>query len=45
MSKRSVGMVTQGRNRLYQINPHFVVDKDSQTIDLGHCLLGLTRNN
>ena len=38
---RKAGLVTAGRNRLYQISPHVVADKSSRTIELGHCLLRL----
>lgn len=38
---RDAGIVTQRRNRLYQIAPQFVADKSSRTLDFGHCLLRL----
>lgn len=38
---RSAGIVTQGRNRLYQIAPQFLADKTERVIDFGHCLLRL----
>jgi len=36
---RTVGVVTQGRNRLYQIAPQFLADKTERLIDFGYCLL------
>jgi DNA-binding transcriptional ArsR family regulator len=38
---RDAGIVTQGRNRLYQIAPQFVVDKENRILDFGHCLVRL----
>jgi DNA-binding transcriptional ArsR family regulator len=38
---RTAGIVTQGRNRLYQIAPKFLADKTDRLLDLGHCLLRL----
>jgi DNA-binding transcriptional ArsR family regulator len=36
---RAAGVVTQGRNRLYQIAPQFLADKTERLIDFGYCLL------
>jgi hypothetical protein len=36
---RTAGVVTQGRNRLYQIAPQFLADKIERLIDFGYCLL------
>jgi DNA-binding transcriptional ArsR family regulator len=36
---RTAGIVTQGRNRLYQIAPHLLADKTERLIDFGYCLL------
>lgn len=36
---RGAGIVTQGRNRLYQIAPQFLVDKENRILDFEHCLL------
>jgi hypothetical protein len=38
---RESRIVIQGRNRLYQIAPHFVVDKGNRALDFGYCLLRL----
>jgi DNA-binding IclR family transcriptional regulator len=38
---RTTGVVTQGRNRLYQIGPQFLADKTERLIDFGYCLLRL----
>jgi DNA-binding transcriptional ArsR family regulator len=38
---RTAGVVTQGRNRLYQIAPQFLADKTERLVDLGYCLLRL----
>ncbi len=36
---RNVGIVAQGRGRLYQIAPQFIADKTHRVIDFGYCLL------
>ena len=36
---RKAGIVTQGRNRLYQIAPQFLSDKTERLLDFGYCLL------
>jgi DNA-binding transcriptional ArsR family regulator len=36
---RTAGIVTQGRNRLYQIAPQFLADKTDGLLDFGYCLL------
>jgi DNA-binding transcriptional ArsR family regulator len=39
---RTAGVVTQGRNRLYQIAPQFLADKTERLIDFGYCLLRMS---
>lgn len=39
---RAAGVVTQGRNRLYQIAPQFLADKTERLIDFGYCLLRMS---
>jgi DNA-binding transcriptional ArsR family regulator len=36
---RDVGVVTAGRNRLYQLQPQFIADKTERLLDFGWCLL------
>jgi DNA-binding transcriptional ArsR family regulator len=36
---RNAGIVTQGRGRLYQIAPQFLIDKTDRILDFGYCLL------
>jgi hypothetical protein len=38
---RNAGIVTQGRNRLYQIAAQFLTDKTERILDFGYCLLRL----
>jgi DNA-binding transcriptional ArsR family regulator len=38
---RETGIVTQGRNRLYQLRPEFIVDRSERVVDFGYCLLRL----
>jgi DNA-binding transcriptional ArsR family regulator len=39
---RQAGVVVQGRNRLYQLDPRFIADKSQRLIDLGWCLLRMS---
>lgn len=41
---RTAGIVTQGRNRLYQIAPQFLADKTERILDFGYCLLRMNVN-
>jgi DNA-binding transcriptional ArsR family regulator len=36
---RKAGIVTAGRNRLYQLQPQFIADKAERLVDFGWCLL------
>ncbi|MEO5719772.1 MAG: ArsR family transcriptional regulator, partial [Chthoniobacterales bacterium] len=36
---REARVVTQGRNRLYQLAPQFIVDKTERILDFGYCQL------
>ena len=36
---RQARIVIQGRNRLYQIAPQFIADKENRLLDFGWCLL------
>lgn len=38
---RNAGVVTAGRNRLYQLQPQFIADKTERLLDFGWCLLRL----
>lgn len=38
---RDAGIVTVGRNRLYRLQPQFIVDPAQRLVDLGWCLLRL----
>jgi len=38
---RESRIVIQGRNRLYQIAPQFLADKENRLLDFGYCLLRL----
>ena len=38
---RDAGIVTLGRNRLYQLRPEFIADKTKRIVDFGYCLLRL----
>lgn len=39
---RNAGIVTQGRNRLYQIAPQFLADRTDRLLDFGYCLLRMS---
>ena len=36
---REAHIVVQGRNRLYQLDPRFMADKENRVLDFGYCLL------
>jgi len=39
------GIVTRRRNRLYQIKPQFLADRDQRIVDLGWCLLRMNTSS
>jgi predicted transcriptional regulator len=38
---RAAGIVTTGRNRLYQLQPRFIADQSESLLDFGSCQLRL----
>jgi len=42
---REAGIVTKNRNRLYQLKPQFIADRDQRIVDLGWCLLRMNTSS
>jgi len=40
---REAGIVTRSRNRLYQIKPQFLADRDQRIVDLGWRLMRMNQ--